>query len=76
MLADTRAASALDTADCDAIVDLLVRIGRLADDHPEIAELDLNPVIVADGTARVADVTLLVQAAVRPERPFRRLESD
>jgi hypothetical protein len=27
-------------------VDLIVRVGRLAAEHPEIAELDLNPVLV------------------------------
>jgi len=33
-------------ADRDALVDLIVRVGRLAADHPEIAELDFNPVLV------------------------------
>jgi acetate---CoA ligase (ADP-forming) len=33
-------------ADLDALVDLIVRVGRLAADHPEIAELDLNPILV------------------------------
>jgi acetyltransferase len=33
-------------ADRHALVDLIVRVGHLAADHPEIAELDLNPVIV------------------------------
>ena len=76
MVADTRAAIALGSADAGAIADLVVRAARLADDHPEIAVLDLNPVLVADGVAQVADATLRLQAAVRPERPFRRLEAD
>lgn len=75
MLADTRAAAALDTADCAAVNDLLVRVGRLVDDHPEIAELDLNPVIVSDGAAQVADATLRLQPARNPEPPVRRLEA-
>ena len=33
-------------ADRSALVDLIVRVGRLAAEHPEIAELDLNPVLV------------------------------
>jgi acyl-CoA synthetase (NDP forming) len=33
-------------ADTDALRDLLLRIGRLAEMVPEIAELDLNPVLV------------------------------
>jgi acyl-CoA synthetase (NDP forming) len=41
-------------ADVVAIEDLLRRIGTLADEVPEIAELDLNPVIVgADGLMTV-----------------------
>ena len=43
-----------------------MRIGALAAAHPEIAELDLNPVI-ASPTARV-----VVDARVRIERPARR----
>ena len=76
MLADTRVASALDPAAAAAVADVIVRLSRLADDHPEIAELDLNPVIVADGVARVADATLVRRAVTRPERAFRRLESN
>jgi acyl-CoA synthetase (NDP forming)/GNAT superfamily N-acetyltransferase len=76
MVADTRAAIALGSVDAGAIADLVVRVAKLADDHPEIAVLDLNPVIVADGVARVADAALTLQAVVRPERPFRRLEVD
>jgi acyl-CoA synthetase (NDP forming) len=32
-------------ADLDALRDILLRVSRLADDVPEIIELDLNPVI-------------------------------
>ncbi len=32
-------------ADEEALVDLLLRLAKLADDFPEIAELDLNPVL-------------------------------
>src|SRR6185369_528937 len=32
-------------ADEDALVDLLFRLARLAEDVPEVAELDLNPVL-------------------------------
>jgi acetyl coenzyme A synthetase (ADP forming)-like protein len=33
-------------ADRAALVDVIVRVGQLAADHPEIIELDLNPVLV------------------------------
>ncbi|HTD34882.1 MAG TPA: acetate--CoA ligase family protein, partial [Candidatus Elarobacter sp.] len=49
-------------ADADALVDLLLRLGRLAHDIPEIAELDLNPVLALphgclalDARVRVAE---------------------
>jgi len=34
-----------------SVVDLLHRVSRLASDHPEIMELDLNPVVVFHGDA-------------------------
>jgi acetate---CoA ligase (ADP-forming) len=52
MLEEIRARAILDgvrgqpPADKDAIVDILLRIGQLVQDFPEIAELDINPVIV------------------------------
>ncbi len=50
-------------ADKVALTDVLHRLARLAEDHPEIAELDLNPVI-ADEHGCVA-----VDARVRVRRP-------
>jgi acyl-CoA synthetase (NDP forming) len=41
-------------ADLEALRDLLLRVSRLAEDLPEVAELDLDPVIAGpDGTAIV-----------------------
>jgi acyl-CoA synthetase (NDP forming) len=51
-------------ADLDALRDLLLRLSRLAESLPEVAELDLNPVIalspghgcrVVDARIRVAE---------------------
>jgi acyl-CoA synthetase (NDP forming) len=53
-------------ADVPALEDVVVRIGWLASTHPEIAELDLNPVFVSPTGAVVVD------ARVRVERPARR----
>lgn len=43
LLAGVRGARPADRA---ALVDAIVRVGRLAADHPEIAELDINPLLV------------------------------
>jgi len=54
-------------ADCDALRDVLLRLSRLADEVPEILELDLNPVIaLAPGQGcRVVDARIRVGAAAR-----------
>jgi acyl-CoA synthetase (NDP forming) len=50
-------------ADADALVDLLLRLSQLAADHPEIAELDLNPVLA------LHDGAVAVDARVRVAHP-------
>jgi acetate---CoA ligase (ADP-forming) len=55
-------------ADKAALTDVVHRLARLAEDHPEIAELDLNPVI-ADEHGCVA-----VDARVRVRRPAGRTQ--
>ena len=55
-------------ADVPALEALLLRVGRLADDVPELAELDLNPVIVSTEGALAVDVKLrLTPPPPRPE---------
>ena len=48
MIAGLRSLALLERAraDVDALADIAVRVGALADAHPAIAELDLNPVMV------------------------------
>jgi acyl-CoA synthetase (NDP forming) len=55
----------------DALVDLLLRLARLAEEVPEMAELDLNPVLA------LADRCVAVDARVRVARqtPHRRAKS-
>jgi acetyl coenzyme A synthetase (ADP forming)-like protein len=55
--------------DVDAPVDVLVRISALAEDHPHIAELDCNPVMVSACGAVVVDARVRVAAAA-PRRPL------
>ncbi len=77
MIAEVRAAPLLlgragsvpvDTA---ALADLLLRVSRLADDLPEVAELDLNPVIARSDGVHAVDVRVRVVAAA-PRDPFLR----
>lgn len=68
MLDEIRARAILDgvrglpPADKEAIVDILLRIGQLVQDFPEIAELDINPVIVypKGGGALAIDMRLVL----------------
>ncbi len=44
-----------EAVDIDALADVLLRVSRLVEDFPEIAELDLNPFLAhADGRAQAA----------------------
>jgi acetyl coenzyme A synthetase (ADP forming)-like protein len=58
----------------DALEDLLQRVGRLAGLVPELAELDLNPVIASTRGVEVADARIRVAPAVtRPGDDVRRM---
>ncbi len=55
-----------DPVDLDALEEVLLRIGRMADDHPEIAELDCNPVVASPQGAVVLDARVRVELPPRP----------
>lgn len=75
MLTTTRAATALDDGALDHVADVVTRVAQLASDHPEIVDLDLNPVAVdPSGRCRVLDATIDLRRPSRPERSIRRLE--
>ena len=59
--------------DVDALEELLMRIGKLADVLPEVAELDLNPVVVGSHGALPVDVK--VRCAARVAADAARLSS-
>ncbi|MBV8161951.1 MAG: GNAT family N-acetyltransferase [Acidimicrobiia bacterium] len=59
-------------ADLDAIEDLILRVGKLADDRPEVAEMDLNPVVVSPSGAVAVDVKIRVLPATAPADPYLR----
>jgi len=56
-----------EPADAEALVDLVHRLSLLAEDLPEVAELDLNPVIALPDRCVVVDA----RVRVRPAEPKR-----
>ncbi len=56
-------------ADEGAVAELLLRLSRLGEDLPEVAELDLNPVIAGPDGCVAVDARIRVR---RPERSSRR----
>jgi acyl-CoA synthetase (NDP forming) len=60
----------VDTA---ALTDVLLRVSRLADDVPEVAELDLNPVIAGPGGVHAVDARVRVSHTQRQDPFLRRL---
>lgn len=47
-------------ADIAGLRDILLRVSRLADDRPQVAELDLNPVIARPDGVIAVDVRIRV----------------
>ncbi len=51
--------------DIDAIVDLLLRVSKLSVDHPEVLEMDLNPVKVFEKGYLVVDFRMVLGKEVK-----------
>ena len=59
----------------EALEDLVLRVGRLADTVPELVELDLNPVIARPDGAFVVDARARLERSTGPRvQPIRRLD--
>jgi len=69
MVRGIRGAAVLDEfrgappADVGALADVLLRVSQLATDHPEIAELDVNPVLACPDGVRAIDARVLLSPA-------------
>ena len=63
LVAGFRGAPPADTA---ALVDLVLRLALLGEERPEVAELDLNPIIALPDRCVVVDARVRVQAPSRP----------
>jgi acyl-CoA synthetase (NDP forming) len=60
--------------DIALLENLLMRIGRMAEDLPELVEMDLNPVVVNQGAVTVVDAKIRVEVPPsRPDPTLRRL---
>jgi acyl-CoA synthetase (NDP forming) len=71
LLTGYRGTPPVDTA---ALEDLMLRLGRLAEDLPEVAELDLNPVLAGpDGLVAVDAKLRLAPVGPEPNATLRRL---
>jgi acyl-CoA synthetase (NDP forming) len=70
MLLGHRGLPAVDTR---ALADALLRVSRLADDLPEVAELDLNPVMARPDGVCAVDVRIRVSPAESSDPFLRRL---
>ena len=57
-----------EAVDRKALVELIVNVGRLADDFPEISELDLNPVFATAESATAVDARVLLDFAPKEVR--------
>ena len=68
LLAGDRGTPPADTA---ALADALLRVSRLADDLPEVSELDLNPVLARPDGVWCVDVRVRISPA-EPRDPFLR----
>jgi len=69
LLTGYRGGPVVDTA---ALEDLLMRVGRLAEDLPEVAELDLNPVLAGPDGVVAVDVKLRLAPVSGEPDPYLR----
>ncbi|MDX2379820.1 MAG: GNAT family N-acetyltransferase [Acidimicrobiia bacterium] len=76
MLGETRVLDALTSADIDpsALVDVVVEAAQLAENHPEISLLDLNPIVVSGDGPAVVDATIALHRHQRLDEPLRKLD--
>ncbi|QFY09931.1 GNAT family N-acetyltransferase [Nonomuraea phyllanthi] len=59
-------------ADVPALADQIARIGRLLEDLPQVAELDLNPVIVTSAGTATVDARIRLAPCDQPPSPLLR----
>jgi len=73
LLRQLKAPGALASVDVDAVRDTVLRVGRLAELLPEVAEMDLNPVIAHETGCVVADARILLRPVATSDATLRAL---
>jgi len=58
-------------ADIGALVDILLKTSRLVTDHPEISEVDLNPILVSEKGGKAVDARIVLGTAPVERDRFR-----
>ena len=58
-----------EPVDREALAEIIVAVSRLVSDHPEIVELDLNPVFAFPKGASAVDVRIVCDFQPKPARP-------
>lgn len=53
-------------ADMELLEEMIIRLSQMMIDFPQIAELDMNPVMIKDGKTVTVDARILVSEPVRP----------
>jgi len=72
MMQETRAWTLLQgyrnrpPADMERLEEMIIRLSQLLIDFPQIAELDMNPVLIRDGRPVAVDARILVSPSERP----------
>jgi ATP-grasp domain len=72
--AGARAPRAPAASDLGVLRDLLLRVSRMANDLPHVAELELSPVFARPDGVQAADARIRLQAAERVDAYLRRLQ--
>jgi acetyl coenzyme A synthetase (ADP forming)-like protein len=61
-----------EKADVAALEEMILRVAALVEDHPQIAEMDCNPVMVLPHGALVVDARVRLRETPPPQPPFAR----
>jgi len=60
MIKETEVSRGLLKPDGKAIENIILKLSKLLEKHPEISELDINPLIVKDGIATIVDARMVL----------------